>query len=148
MELKERIEGDLKRAMLAKEAAMVTVLRGLKATILDVEVAEGKREEGLKDAEIEQLLIKEVKKRKEAIGMYEANGRSDLVESEKFEQGVLEGYLPPQMGENEIRAKIDEVLAELGEGANLGAVIGKVKALVGNSADGATIARLVKEKIR
>jgi uncharacterized protein YqeY len=149
MELKSRIEQDLKAAMLAKEAAAVTVLRGLKATILDVEVAEGKREEGLDDAEIEKLLMKEIKRRKEAIVMYEANGRGDLVESEKFEQEILEGYLPEQMSEDEIKEKIDEVLASLGTGevANMGTVIGKVKMLVGNGADGALIAKLVKEKI-
>jgi len=149
MELKERIEQDLKGAMLAKEAAIVTVLRGLKATILDAEVAEGKREKGLRDAEIEQLIMKEVKKRREAIVMYEANGRGDLVESEQFEQKILEGYLPKQLDEGEIKEKIDEVMASLGEGevASLGMVIGKVKSLVGNSADGATVARLVKERL-
>ncbi|MCL1839910.1 GatB/YqeY domain-containing protein [Candidatus Saccharibacteria bacterium] len=149
MELKKRIDQDLKAAMLAKEAAIVTVLRGLKATILDAEVAEGKREKGLSDAEIEALIMKEIKRRKEAIAMYEANGRGDLVESEQFEQKILEEYLPEQMDENAIREKIDEVLTSLGEGevANMGMVIGKVKMLIGNSADGATVARLVKEKI-
>ena len=148
MELKKRIDGNLKGAMLAKDTAKVTVLRGLKATILDMEVAEGKRDEGLGDAEIERLLMKEIKKRKEAIAMYEANGREDLVKSEQFEQGVLEGYLPEQMSEVEIVAKIDEVLKGVdGGAANLGMVIGQVKALVGNKADGATVARLVKERM-
>ena len=149
MGLKTKIEGDLKEALLARDTAKVTVLRGLKAVILDAEVAGGKREDGLADAEIEKLISREVKRRREAIAMYEANGRGDLVESEKFEQGVLEGYLPKQMSEDEIRAKIDDVLVSLPEGemANMGMVIGKVKMLVGNSADGATVARLVKEKI-
>jgi len=149
MELKKRIDQDLKAAMLAKEPAVVTVLRGLKAVILDAEVAEGKREKGLLDAEIEKLIAKEVKRRREAIEMYKSGGRVDLVESEEFEQKILEGYLPQQIGEDEIRAKIDEVLMGLSEGeaANMGMVIGKVKALVGNSADGATIARLVKERL-
>jgi len=147
MELKKKIEQDLKVAMLAKDTPRVTVLRGVKATILDAEVAMGKREEGLADAEIEKLLAKEVKRRKEAIAMYEENGRDDLVASERFEQEALEGYLPKQMGEDEIRAEIDEVLAELGEGANMGAVIGGVKSRAGGSADGAVIAKLVKEKL-
>lgn len=149
MELKKRIDGDLKEAMLAGEGARVTVLRGLKATILDAEVASGKREEGLADSEIEKLVMKEIKRRKEAIVMYESNGRGDLVESEKFEEEVLMGYLPEQMSEADIRAKIDEVMSSFGTGevVDMGRVIGKVKMLVGGSADGATIARLVKEKI-
>ena len=81
--------------------------------------------------------------------MYEANGRGDLVESERFEQEVIEGYLPKQMSEGEICERIDEVLASLpgGEVANMGMVIGKVKMLVGSSADGALVARLVKERM-
>lgn len=150
MELKKRIDQDLKAAMLAKEAAIVTVLRGLKATILDEEVKTGKREKGLPDAEIETLIAREIKKRKEAITMYEATGRGDLVESEKFEQEILEKYLPEQVSEDEIREKINEVLAGLegGEAQNVGMVIGKVKMLLGNSADGATVAKLVKERIQ
>lgn len=149
MELKKRIDQDLKAAMLAKEAAIVTVLRGLKAVVLDEEVKTGKREKGLPDAEIETLIAREIKKRKEAITMYEATGRGDLVESEKFEQEILEKYLPEQISEEEIKEKIEEVLGSLeeGEAANFGMVIGKVKMLTGSSADGATVARLVKERI-
>lgn len=150
MALKDKITADLKSAMLAKNEAKVTVLRGIKSAILDAEVAAGKREEGLSDEEIQKLLMKEVKKRKEAIEVYEANGRGDLVESEKFEKNVIEEYLPKQLSESEISAKIDEVMETLGEGeiAQIGIIIGKVKMLVGSAADGATIARLVKEKIK
>lgn len=150
MALKDKITADLKSAMLAKNEAKVTVLRGIKSAILDAEVAAGKREEGLSDEEIQKLLMKEVKKRKEAIEVYEANGRGDLVESEKFEKNVIEEYLPKQLSESEISAKIDEVMTTLGEGeiAQVGIIIGKVKMIVGSAADGATIARLVKEKIK
>ena len=149
MKLKERIERDLKEAMLGGKVAEVTVLRGLKSVILDAEVAGGKRGEGLEDEEIEKLIAKEVKKRNEAIELYEANGRGDLVESESDERRVLERYLPEQMSEDEIREKIDEVLTSLGVGevANMGVVIGKVKMLVGGAADGASVARLAKEKL-
>lgn len=148
MELKKRIEQDLKAAMLDKKSAEVTVLRGLKSVILDAEVASGKREEGLSDEEIEKLIAKEVKKRKEAVDAYEASGRGDLVESEEDEMKVLERYLPKQLSEKEVSDLVDEVLMSLGEGeeAKMGEVIGKVKMLAGNGADGATIARLVKER--
>lgn len=150
MGLKIDIEGDLKTAMLNKDEAKVTTLRGLKSAILDAEVAAGKRAEGLSDEEIEKLIAKEIKKRKEAIELYAANGRGELVESEETELKILEEYMPKQMTEEEINDKIDEVLMSLGEGeiASVGVVIGKVKMLVGNSADGATVARLVKEKLK
>ncbi|MFV0485134.1 MAG: GatB/YqeY domain-containing protein [Candidatus Saccharimonadales bacterium] len=150
MALKDKIAADLKSAMLAKDEAKVTVLRGVKSIILDVEVAEGKRDAGLSDEEIEKLLMREVKKRKEAIDIYEANGRGDLVESEKTEKQIIESYLPKQLSESEISEKIDEVMSALGEGeiAQVGVIIGKVKMLVGSAADGATVARLVKEKIK
>ena len=150
MALKDRIVADLKSAMLAKDASKVTILRGIKSTILDAEVATGKRDTGLPDGEIEKLLMKEVKKRKEAIEIYEANGRGDLVENEKTEKAIIESYLPKQLSETEISEKIDEVMETLGEGeiAQVGVIIGKVKMLVGGSADGATVARLVKEKIK
>ena len=150
MALKDKIAADLKSAMLAKDEAKVTVLRGIKSTILDAEVAAGKRDTGLPDEEIEKLLMKEVKKRKEAIDIYEANGRGDLVESEKTEKNIIENYLPKQLSDAEISEKIDEVVETLGEGeiAQVGVIIGKVKMLVGSAADGATVARLVKEKIQ
>lgn len=150
MALKDKIAADLKSAMLAKDEAKVTVLRGIKSTILDAEVAAGKRDTGLPDEEIEKLLMKEVKKRKEAIDIYEANGRGDLVESEKTEKNIIENYLPKQLSDAEISEKIDEVMETLGEGeiAQVGVIIGKVKMLVGSAADGATVARLVKEKIQ
>ena len=149
MGLKERIDGDLKEALLKREGDKVTTLRGLKAVILDAEVKMGKRAEGLDDAEIEKLLMGEMKKRKEAMEMYEANRRGDLYESEAAEAKVIEGYLPEQMSEAEVRDEVDDVMAGLpqGEPANMGMVIGKVKMLVGNRADGAMIAKVVKEKL-
>ena len=149
MALKTQIEEDLKAAMLARESEKVTTLRGLKSAILDEEVKEGKREDGLSNEEIEKIVAKEVKKRKEAIEFYEADGRGDLVESESAEIEVLQKYLPKQMSEEEIKEKIDEVLNSISDGevVQLGVVIGKVKMLVGNAADGALVAKLVKERI-
>ena len=150
MSLKTEIEGDLKAAMLGKDEAIVTTLRGLKSVILDAEVSSGKRAEGISDDEIEKLVAKEIKKRKEAIEIYEANGRGELAENEKTELKVLEGYMPKQMNEEEVDSIVDEVLMSLdgGEVASMGVVIGKVKMLVGNGADGATVARIVKEKLK
>jgi hypothetical protein len=149
MSLKTKIDEDLKEALLARDAARVTVLRGLKATILDAEVAQAKRETGLEDDEIAKLVLKEIKKRQEAIEVYSVNGREELVEAEESEAKVLECYAPKQMSEDEIKTKIDEVLINIPGVTmkDMGRVIGEVKGLVGNAADGAVIAKLVKERL-
>ena len=149
MNLKERIEGDLKVALVAGEKDRVTTLRGLKANILDEEVASGKRDRGLSDEEIEKILMREAKKRQEAMEMYEANGRGDLYESEAAEVKIIEKYLPEQMSEKELMDEVEDVLAGLpaGEAVNIGKVIGMVRMMVGNKASGTMIAKVVKEKL-
>jgi len=147
--LKVEIDADLKEALLGGEKARVNTLRGLKSAILDAEVSSGKRADGLPDEEVEKVVAKEVKKRRESIEMYSASGRGDLVEEEETELKILEKYLPKQLSEDEINEKIDDVIAGLSEvsPASMGRVIGMVKMLVGNGADGMTVARLVKAKL-
>jgi uncharacterized protein YqeY len=149
MELKTKIEADLKTALLARKSEESTALRGLKAAILSTEIEKKKRETGLTDAEIEEVVAKEIKKRRESVDVYEANGRGDLAVLEKDEIKIFSRYLPEQMSESEIVEKIDEVLASLNEGEvkNMGIVMGRVKAIVGSKADMGTVSRLVKEKI-
>lgn len=146
MTLKSQIENDLKAALLGGDRFRTDVLRGLKAVILNEEVAKGAREDGLDDAAIEQLIAREVKKRLDSAQQYEAAGRPELVEAEKAEAKVLEGYLPEQLSEDDIKKVVDETIAALGVSGPqaMGQVIGAVKGKLGNTADGATIARLVK----
>lgn len=146
MTLKSQIENDLKTALLGGDRFRTDVLRGLKAVILNEEVSKGKREEGLDDAIVEQLIAREVKKRVDSAQQYEAAGRPELVEAETAEAKVLEEYLPEQLSEADIQKAIDETIATLGVSGPqaMGQVIGAVKGKLGNTADGGTIARLVK----
>lgn len=149
MALKEQIQNDMKAALLSGSRFEGDTLRNLKAAILNEEVAKGKREEGLGDDEIEQVIVREVKKRRESIALYEQNGRSELADGEKKELKVLEKYLPQQLSEDEVRALVDEAIATLsadGPGM-IGQVIGAVKVKAGNAADGAIIAKLAKEQL-
>ena len=143
--LKEQINADLKTAMLARNAFETTVLRGLKASILDEEVKLGKREEGLSDAEIETLVAREVKKRKEAANLLDA----ERAENELKEAEILSKYLPEMASEEEIRAAVKDEISTIGEVSikQMGAIIGKMKAKFGNSADGAVLAKIVKEEL-
>ena len=143
--LKEQINADLKTAMLARNAFETTVLRGLKASILDEEVKLGKREEGLSDAEIEMLVAREVKKRKEAASLLD----EERAENELKEAEILSKYLPEMASEEEIRTAVKAEISAMGEVSikQMGAIIGKMKAKFGNSADGAVLAKIVKEEL-
>lgn len=149
MALKARIDGDVKAAMLGGDKFKAEVLRGLKASILNEEVAAGKREAGLDDASIEQVVAREVKKRGESQALYEQNGRLELAENEQKEAEILSVYLPKQLTEDELQVIIDETIAALGVSspADMGKVIGGVKAKVGNTASGAVVAGLVKKSL-
>lgn len=149
MALKQRITDDIKAALLGGDRFAGETLKNLKAAILNEEVAQNKRDEGLDDATIEQIIAREVKKRTESIKMYEQGGRADLAENEQKEIDVIKAYLPEQLGEAEIKAIVDAAVQQLGANgmSDMGKVIGVVKSKVGNTADGATVARLVKEAL-
>ena len=150
MALAETIQNDLKAALLGGDRFKGDVLRNLKAAVLNEEVALGKRDEGLADEEIEKVIAREVKKRHESIKLYEANNRPELAEDEKAELAVLETYLPQQLTESEIVSIVDETIEDMGAVGMqaMGMVIKAVKEKVGNTADGATLARVVKEKLQ
>ena len=143
--LKEQINADLKTAMLARNTFETTVLRGLKASILDEEVKLGKREEGLNNNEIETLVAREVKKRKEAASLLD----EERAENELKEAEILSKYLPEMASEEEIRAAVKDEISTMGEVSikQMGAIIGKMKAKFGNSTDGAVLAKIVKEEL-
>ncbi len=149
MALKEQLQNDMKAALLGGNRFEADIIRNLKAAILNEEVAVGKRDEGLADSDIELVIVREVKKRRESIALYEQNDRQDLADNEKKELVVLERYLPEQMGDDDILAVVNEVIAELGDVSmqQMGQVIGAVKSRVGTSADGAAVARIVKEQL-
>lgn len=150
MPLKEQINADLKTAMLARDAFRTDTLRGLKAAILNEEVAKGARETGLGDEAIEQLIAREAKKRDEAANLFEQGGNQASADKERAEKVLLSAYLPEQLTEDEIKKIVDETVAEIQpEGMkDMGRVIGAVKAKAGNAADGALVAKLVKDSLQ
>lgn len=148
--LKERINADLKTAMLARDTLRTQTLQGLKAAILNEEVSKKIRDKGLDDAEIEQLVAREAKKRDEAADLFEKGGNSDSADKERAEKEILSAYLPEQLDEAAIRQIVDDVVADLQPQGpkDMGRVIGAVKAKTGTSADGAVIAKIVKETLQ
>lgn len=149
MSLKAQLDNDIKAALLGGDRFRADILRNLKAAILSEEVAKNKRDEGLSDEEFEQVAAREVKKRLDSVEQYTAAGRSELAEAEAAEAKIIEAYLPEQLSEEAIKKAVDETIAALGVAGPqaMGQVIGAVKGKLGNAADGATIARLVKEAL-
>ena len=147
--LEQKLEQDIKTALLSGDKTRATTLRGLKATLLNVKVATGKRETGLSDAEVLPVLSKESKKRQESVDMYVQGGDQGRADAELAEKAIIDAYLPEQLSETEVAALVDEVIKQTGASgpAALGQVIGQVKSRAGASADGAIIARLAKEKL-
>jgi uncharacterized protein YqeY len=149
MALKEQISDEMKAALLGGNRFVGETLRNLKAAILNEEVAQGKRDEGLSDADIEKVIAREAKKRVESAKVYRDNNRPELAEPEEQELAILQQYLPKQMTEDELRAIVKEKIAELGATSPvmMGQVIGAVKQAAGNTADGAVVAQIVKQEL-
>ncbi len=148
--MKEQLAQDLKAAMLKRDHFLSDVLKGLKAAILNQEIANGKRDEGLSDAEIEALLAKEAKKRLEAASLYEQGGNQEAADKERREYEVIQNYLPEQLSEEEVAELVKEAVSKTGASdiKDMGKVIGIIKAKAGNSADGALVAKLVKAELQ
>ncbi|QHU89193.1 GatB/YqeY domain-containing protein [Candidatus Saccharibacteria bacterium oral taxon 955] len=149
MTLKERINDEMKAALLGGNRFAGEVLRNLKAAILNEEVATGRRNEGLDDSGVEKVVAREVKKRTESAKIYRDNGRPELAEPEEREIEVLKVYLPTQLTEDELTTLVEQKIAELDVSGPqaMGQVIGAIKAEVGNEADGATLANIVKNTL-
>lgn len=149
MTVVEQLNADLKQALLSGDKELVSVLRGLKSAILYEEVARGKRDEGLDDAEVLKLLQKELKKRNEAVKLYEQGGNDEKAGQEKYEAKIISGYLPEMLSDDEITLHVEAAIKETGakEAKDMGKVIGLVKAKTEGRADGAAVARITKEKL-
>jgi len=149
MTIKEQIEADLKTAMLGGDKVLTTTLRGLKSAILNVEIAENKRDSGLTDEEVTNILGKEAKKRQESADMYTQGGSAEKAAAETLEKQVIEKYLPKQMDDEALKNLVEAAITETGAATmqDMGKVIGLVKSRAGASADGGRIAQAVKERL-
>lgn len=147
--LKTQLDADLKTAMLARDKVRAENLKMLKSAILYKEVELGVRETGLTDEQVVAVLVKEAKKRLDAAEMFTKAGNDDKAAAEKNEYDLISEYLPAQMSDEDLVAVVDGVLAAAGEVGpkDIGKIIGSIKAKIGSSADGATIAAIVKQKL-
>lgn len=147
--IKDKLAADLKAAMIAKDAERLTVIRALKSVITYAEVDPKAPADGLTDEAIITLFARESKKRAESAALYVQGGAQDKADAELAEKAIIDEYLPAQLSEAELTKLIDEAIQSTGAAspAQMGQVIGVVKAKAGASADGALVARLVKERL-
>lgn len=145
MTLEEKINADLKTAMLAREEATVRGLRAIKSEIIKAKTEKGAN--GMVSAEKEvQLLQKMVKQRKDSITEFEKANRTDLITKEQEEVKVIEQYLPAMMSEDEIREVVKAAIATTGASTQkeMGKVMGVVSKQLAGKADNKLVADIIK----
>ena len=143
MTLLERLQQELKAAMLAKDADRVSALRMLKSAVGYVQIE--RKTETLSDAEVVAVVQKEIKKRRDAMEQYQTGGRPELAAKEEQEIRVLEIFLPQAASAEELEQAVRTIIQETGATSkkDMGPVIKAVQAKMAGRADGKTISTLV-----
>lgn len=143
MNIEEKINSEIKTAMLAKDSKKLEALRAIKSAVLLLKTSP----EGLTEDSVNKALQKEVKKRKESADIYRSQNRSDLEEIELAQAAVMEEYLPKQMGEDEIKAELTKIIASVGATGpgDVGKVMGAASKAFAGKADNKIVSGLVKQ---
>jgi uncharacterized protein len=147
MSLSNTVSSDITAAMKAKDSARLSALRMLKAAIMNKGVEKGR---DLDDQEVLQVITALVKQRRDSIEQFQNAGRKDLVDKETAELAVLNGYLPPAAGPDEIDAAVAAAIAETGatSAKDMGKVMKAVMPmLAGKNADGRAVNEAVRRKL-
>jgi len=146
MTLFEQVSEDIKKAMLAKDKVALDALRGAKKEFLEAKTAKGGDGE-LHDDQAIRLLQKLCKQRKESAEMFVSAGRQELADEELAQMRVLEQYLPKQLSEEEVTARLQTIIAEVGAQGpkDMGKVMGVATKALAGLADGRMISAKVKE---
>ena len=149
--LRERIEDELKLAIRSQDRRRMATLRLIAAAIKDRDIqARGTgRDDTPTEADLQALLMKMIKQRRESAEMYEKGGRPDLAAQEREEIAIIEEFLPRQMTDEEIAAAVDETIAETGAESlkDIGRVMGALKGKYAGRMDMGRASRLVKERL-
>ena len=146
MEMEKQIQADMVAAMKAKETVRLASLRAIKAAIMLAKTAEGATGE-VDDTAVVKIIQKLVKQRKESAQQYTDAGRPELAENELAEAACMEVYLPKQLSEAEVEAKLAEIIAEVGasQPSDMGKVMGVATKRLAGLAEGRLISTLVKK---
>lgn len=141
--IEEKLNADIKTAMLAKDAKKLEALRAMKSVVLLLKTSP----EGLTEDSANKALQKEVKKRRESADIYNQQNRADLAEVETAQADVIESYLPKQLSSEEIKEEVQKVIAHVGatSPADMGKVMGAATKALAGKADGKAVSEMVKQ---
>lgn len=146
MNLFDKVSGDIKTAMLARDKVRLEALRGIKKEFLEAKTAKGGDGELSDDAAL-KILAKMVKQRKESASIYTEQNRKDLAGEELAQAAIIEEYLPKQLSEEELTAALKEVIARVGatSAKEMGKVMGTATKELAGKAEGKAISAKVRE---
>ena len=150
MSLVAQIDAELKKAMLAREAEKLSVLRMLKSSVKYAAIEKGGADSVPSDADVIAVVRKEVKKREDSIASFAQAGRTDLADKEKTELEFLRVYLPAAMAEEKVEALVKEAIAETGATtkAQMGLVMKAAQAKAAGQVDGKTLSQIVQQLLK
>lgn len=145
----DSITEGMKSAMRSKDSVALGALRGLKAALLNAQVAKGNAQTQLPESEAQNVVRKQIKQREDSIRMYTDAGRTELVEKEQAEMAVLAAFLPAEMTEAEITPILEAVIAELGASTkkDMGRVMKEMQARTEGRAPGKLLSSLVSSRL-
>lgn len=147
MELENKINEDIKKAMMAREGRKLEALRAIKAALLLARTSKDVAGGDVSDEAGSRILQKLIKQRHESAEIYRAGGRNELAEEELFQAGIIEQYLPKMMTADEIREQLNGIISAVGATGikDLGKVMGAAAKKFSGRADNKMVADLVKE---
>ncbi len=145
--LKQTLSDTIKVSMKARELERVKVLRNVQAVIKQIEID---RQTELDDAEVLEILQKQLKQRHESLTIFTENGRDDLANKEQFEIDIINEFMPKQMDDVELAALVNAEIKEQGATSmrDMGSVMGILKTKTAGRADPALISKLVKDALQ
>jgi uncharacterized protein YqeY len=150
MSLKQQILSDLKKAMKSGDSFKRDVLRFLDSAVKNDEIEKKKKEEGLNNEEIIELISRSIKQHKDSISQYEKGGRKDLADKEKKELEILSAYMPEQLSEDKIREIVKSAIKETQAttSADMGKVMGAAMKQMKGATDGNAVRKIVEEELK
>ncbi|KAA0913631.1 GatB/YqeY domain-containing protein [Psychrobacter sp. ANT_WB68] len=146
-QLKQTLSDSIKTSMKAREIERVKVLRNVQSVVKQIEID---RQTELDDAQVLEVLQKQLKQRHESLTIFTENGRDDLATKEQFEIDIINEFMPKQMDDAELAALVNAEIAEQGATSmrDMGSVMGVLKNKTAGRADPALISKLVKDALQ
>jgi len=146
-QLKQTLSDNIKVSMKARELERVKVLRNVQSVVKQIEID---RQTELDDAQVLEVLQKQLKQRQESLTIFTENGRDDLATKEQFEIDIINEFMPQQMNQDEIMALVNAEITEQGATSmrDMGSVMGVLKNKTAGRADPALISKMVKDALQ